>query len=107
MMKRIFVIYQRNQISMNLKYDVLGRSSLTEDKSETSTRRAVTVPMNLSVKLSISIKRVEYPRHHNRNVGKNVFNIWFITNRRIVSENMNFVLRLSVTVLLATSEISN
>ena len=59
MIERILVIYQRNQMSMNLKYDVLGRSSLTEDKSETSTSNAVTAPMNLSVKFSMSIKRVE------------------------------------------------
>ena len=56
MMKRMFVIYQRNQMSMNLKYDVLGRSSFTEDKSETSTSSAVMVPINLSVKFSIPIK---------------------------------------------------
>ena len=58
MIERIFVIYQRNQMSINLKYDVLGKSSLTDDRSETSTSNAVTVPMNLSVKFSISIKRV-------------------------------------------------
>ena len=59
MIIRIFVIYQRNHKSINLKYDVFGKSLLTDESSETKTNKAVTVPINLSEKFSISINRVE------------------------------------------------
>ena len=75
MIKSIFVIYHRNQRSINLKYDVFGKSSFTDARSDTKTNKAVTVPMNLSEKFSISMNKVEYAKENNRAVGKNVFNI--------------------------------
>ena len=75
MIKRIFVIYQRNHKSMNLKYEVFGKSLLTDESRETKTSNTVTVPINLSEKFSISIKRVEYANKNNNVVGRKVFNI--------------------------------
>ena len=68
----IFIICHTNQISINFKYDVLGRSLLIAFSRVAMTRRAVPAPINLSLGCSIPIKRVEYPNNHKRNVGRNV-----------------------------------
>ena len=67
--ERIEEMYQRNHKAINLKYDVLGISSLKEERSATKTSRVVTVPTNLSEKFPISIKKVKQERAHNRMVG--------------------------------------
>ena len=58
-MVKILARYHRNHRSMYLKYDVLGNVILIELKSDAKTSNAVTVPMNLSLKSLMLIKRVE------------------------------------------------
>ena len=57
--KRIWEINQRNHKSINLKYDVFGKSALTELRRETKTNKVVTVPINLSEKFSMLINKVK------------------------------------------------
>ena len=71
-MVRIEVMYQRNHISMYLKYDVLGNSSFFAFKSATRTSKVVTDPMNLSEKSLRSMKRVKYASDQSNDVGTNV-----------------------------------
>ena len=74
-MEKMAEIYQRNHKSINLKYDVLGKSEFTAERRATRTSKAVTVPMNLSEKLSMLIKRVKYARDQSSAVGMKVPNI--------------------------------
>ena len=78
-MERMVEMYHRNHKSINLKYDVLGKSPFTEERRATRTSKVVTVPMNLSEKFSMSIKRVKYARNESSPVGRKVPNIWSIT----------------------------
>ena len=59
MIENMFAIYQRNHISIYLKYDVRGNVMLIEPKRDVITSKAVTVPMNLSLKSSSLINSVE------------------------------------------------
>ena len=68
----MFARYQRNHKSMYLKYDVLGRDLFIELKRDANTNNDVTVPMNLSLKSSMVMNKVEYPKSHKRNVGMKV-----------------------------------
>ena len=54
---------------MYLKYDVLGSDMLIELKRDAKTSSDVTVPINLSLKSSIPMNKVEYPSSHKRKVG--------------------------------------
>ena len=65
-------MYQRNHMSMYLKYDVFGTSLLMDPISDTRTRRIVTL-IRLLFEISTGFrKRVIYAINHRRKVGKNV-----------------------------------
>ena len=85
---------------MNLKYEVLGKSSFNELSRETKTSNVVTVPMNRSEKFSMSINKVKYASDQSKPVGTKVFNIWFMYNLEIVNENTKSVLLFELTTLL-------
>ena len=59
MIRSIFVMYQRNQRSMYLKYDVFGKVLLIDPSSDERTNNEVTAPMNLLLKFSTLIYKVE------------------------------------------------
>ena len=73
MIAKVLKMCQRNQTSINFKYEVLGMSALIAFSNVAITNRAVPAPMNRSLGFPMSIKRVEYPNSHKRTVGKNVF----------------------------------
>ena len=91
MIAKVLKMCQRNQTSINFKYEVLGMSALIAFSRVAITRRAVPAPMNRSLGFSMSMKRVEYPKSHKRLVGKNVFKSWLVNIRRIGMVNINWV----------------
>ena len=91
MIAKVLKMCQRNQTSINLKYEVLGMSALIAFSRVAITRRAVPAPMNRSLGFSMSMKRVEYPKSHKRLVGKNVFKSWLVNIRRIGMVNISCV----------------
>ena len=62
-------ICQRNHTSINLMYDVLGRSELMYVIHVARISIIVAVPMNLSLKCSMSMVRVESARPNKSKVG--------------------------------------
>ena len=59
MIKTLFVTYQKNQQSINLKYVVLGKLSFNDPSSATRTKRNVTDPINLLLKFDGFMNRVK------------------------------------------------
>ena len=68
MMKKILIIYQRNQMSMNFICEDLGNLSSIVPRRDARTRRAVTAPMNLSLRFLTGMKRVRYAKIQRINV---------------------------------------
>ena len=63
----------KNHKSISFMYEVFGKSALIELSKVAITRTAVADPMNLSLKSSKSICKVEYPNNQSKDVGINVF----------------------------------
>ena len=57
-MAMLFVMYQNNQQSMNLKYEVWGNVKFSDASNDTSTKRNVIDPMNLLLKFEMLMKSV-------------------------------------------------
>ena len=62
----------KNHKSISFIYEVFGKSALIELSNVAITRTAVADPMNLSLKSSKSICKVEYPNNQSKDVGINV-----------------------------------
>ena len=68
MMKKILIIYQRNQKSINFICEDLGNVSSMVPRRDARTRRAVTAPMNLSFRFLTGMKSVRYAKIQRINV---------------------------------------
>ena len=87
--RMLIVIYHKNQQSIYLKYDVLGRLLSIEPIRAARTRRDVTDPINLLLKSDGSIKNVRYAKTHTNHVGKKVVISWLVKLRFMCIVYMN------------------
>ena len=99
----------KNHMSICLMYAVLGRSPLMALNKVTITNSDVPAPMNLLLKsCSVgSMKRVEYPKNHKINVGKNELISWLVNSLVISMLMMNFVDSFVLFTLLRIFSIEN
>ena len=75
------MLCQRNQISINFIYEVLGKSLEIAENRVAITRRDVPAPINRSLKSDKGMNSVEYPKSHRVKEGIKVFRSWFVKSR--------------------------